>query len=251
MIINFSNAKPSRPAKAEISSAEFHYAAPARRSHAAEPIKNMEDIKKIQKYLIDNKQYRDNLIFIMGINFGLRCGDLLNMRVGSLIDTNGFYRDQIVIQEGKTQKFRTVYPNEAVEDAADLYFMNAGTVDFDDYLFRSESNRGKNSGEHLAVRNVERMLKNVINDELGMDVHASTHCLRKTFAYHVIMTAPNRDRALEFLMKIFGHSNIAVTLRYAGITDMEIKNAYQNLNLGGHDDFFDWTTATGLNHDAV
>lgn len=44
--------------------------------HAAEPIKSMEDINRISQYLIENKRYRDNMLFIVGINFGLRVSDL-------------------------------------------------------------------------------------------------------------------------------------------------------------------------------
>ena len=43
--------------------------------HAAEPIKSMSDIALISKYLIDHGRYRDNMLFIVGINFGLRASD--------------------------------------------------------------------------------------------------------------------------------------------------------------------------------
>ena len=75
------------------------------------------------------------------------------------------------------------------------------------------------------------MLKEVINEKCGIDIHASTHCLRKTFAYHVIQSAPDRERAIEFLQKILGHSSQSITLRYAGITDEEIMDTYKGLNL--------------------
>ena len=96
---------------------------------------------------------------------------------------------------------------------------------------------------NLKRRSVERILKEVINDELGIPVKASTHCLRKTFAYQVIMNAKDRSRAIEFLQKIFGHSSQQVTLHYAGITDDEIQDMYQNLNLGRLDN---WNVSTGL-----
>ena len=48
--------------------------------HAAEPIKNLEDIFAISEYLISEKRYRDNMLFIVGINFGLRVSDLRMLR---------------------------------------------------------------------------------------------------------------------------------------------------------------------------
>lgn len=227
-----------RPVCIHLLQEQFVHEAEAPKKRAAEPIKDIRDIIRIQDYLIDHKRYRDNLIFTMGINLGLRCGDLLQLRVGHIIEDDGSaYRRQITLIEEKTGKRRVVYMNESIMDAADLYFQSCGVVTANDYLFQCESNFAKNSGEHLTVRSVERMLKEVINDELGIKVHASTHCLRKTFAYHVIQTAPDRSRAIEFLQKILGHSSPAITLRYAGITDEEIYQTYSSLNLGRRNPF--------------
>ena len=40
--------------------------------HSAEPIKSMDDIIRISQFLIGQKRFRDNMLFIVGINFGLR-----------------------------------------------------------------------------------------------------------------------------------------------------------------------------------
>jgi integrase len=44
-----------------------------------EPIRRLEDIKAIKKLLADKP--RDLLLFTMGVNNGLRIGDLLQLRV--------------------------------------------------------------------------------------------------------------------------------------------------------------------------
>lgn len=222
-----------RPAVSQIADVPFEEEVDPVRTHAAEPIKEIGDIIRISQYLIDNRRYRDNLLFIAGINFGLRCGDLLRLKVGHLITEDGSaYRQEIVLREEKTGKVRRVYINEAVMDAADLYFRNQGTsINLNQYLFRGSSNRCSQN-KPMAVYSAERVLKEVVNDKLNICIKASTHCLRKTFGYHVVMGAKDRARAVEFLQKIFGHSSSAVTLRYIGITDDEIKEAYQNLNLG-------------------
>lgn len=206
-------------------------------SHAAEPIKKMEDICKVQEYLISHHQLRDNLLFVCGINFGLRISDLLKLQVGHLLNAQGnAYNERIVLTEQKTGKRRVVYMNEAVMDAADLYFgekvVNGEPIDLNDYLFASKSNNSSGQNTPMSRRSVDRILKDVINDKCGLQINASTHCLRKTFAYHVIMTAKDRSRAIEFLQRMFGHHSQAVTLMYAGITDEEIMKAYQELNLG-------------------
>ena len=225
----------TRPVK--LTDDEFEVDTSSTVSHAAEPIKRIEDICSVQDYLIKEKRYRDNLLFTCGINFGLRVSDLLTLKVGHLITEDGStYRDKIVLTEQKTGKRRVVYMNDAVMDAADLYFADITTkeeaISLNDYLFHSLSTKQKGINAPLDRKSVERILKEVINDRCGLDVHASTHCLRKTFAYQVIMNAKDRTRAIEFLQKMFGHSSQAITLRYAGITDEEIRETYQSLNLG-------------------
>lgn len=234
--------KIARPVSVQITGSAFEEDVPEKKKEAAEPIKSLDDIQHISQYLIQNGRYRDNLLFVAGINFGLRCGDLLKLKVGHLLTEDGTaYRDKIVIREQKTKKIREAYLNDAICDAADLYFGSAGMVDLNDYLFKSQCNRVKSMGTPMTVRSVERLLKTIINDECGLDVHASTHTLRKTFSYHILMNAPDRTRAVEFLMKILGHSSPSVTLAYAGITKEEIEQSYKNLNLAKDTATFQWS----------
>ena len=217
----------------------------AKRSTAAEPLKNTEDIMRVTQWLVSHHRYRDNLLFVMGINFGFRAGDLLELRVGDILEADGSaYKDKVTKTEEKTGKLRSVFMNQAVMAAADLYFDDIArrgqTVSLNDYLFTSESNNKsykEGNSARLTLRSLDRMLKEVINHECHVEANISTHSLRKTFAYHVIINAPDRSRAIEFLQKMFGHSSAAVTLRYAGITDDEIQETYHELNLGLRNDF--------------
>lgn len=201
--------------------------------HAAEPIKNRADIEAIQRYLISKGRYRDNLLFTMGINVGLRCGDLRWTKVCGLLTEDGTaFRDECYVVEEKTGKLRRFCINDEVKAAFNLWMANKGTVSMTEFIFKGTSNRAKSTGEPMAVASIERLLKQIVNDECGLKVKASTHCLRKTFAYHMIQNAPDRARAIEFLQKLFGHSSPSITLRYAGITEDEERNAYLTLNLG-------------------
>lgn len=228
---------PRRPTNVRIVGDAFEDEHIEKKKHAAEPIKSLEDIQYVSQYLIDRRRYRDNLLFIAGINLGLRCGDLLQLKIGHLLDSNGDYKSKIVLQEQKTGKIREAWLNDAVYDAMDLYLSDIGTVDLNDYLFKGIGNRSKNSNKPMRVDTCEKLLKKIVNEECGLTVHASTHMLRKTFSYHVIMSASDRPRAIEFLQKILGHSSPAITLAYAGITDDEIAESYRSLNLGKHSAF--------------
>lgn len=204
--------------------------------HDAEPIKDIRDIIRISEYFIANSQYRNNMLFVVGINTGLRCSDLRQLRFKDIISNTNQFKNELVILEQKTKGTRKhpinrhIVINDAVKQAVLLYLQNT-TCSLDDYMFRSESNNGKAANKPMERRSIERILKTAVQ-ELGINVRAGTHSLRKTFSYHVIMRAKDRSRALELLQKILGHSSSSITLRYAGITGDEISDAYCNLNLG-------------------
>lgn len=205
--------------------------------HAAEPIKKMEDIIRISQYFIQRGQYRDNMLFIVGINFGLRISDLLSLKFSHLITDDFSFRDSFAILEKKTENTRKkkrnrhITINKAVMEAVTLYLENTPGVTLGDYMFRSESNRGKNTGAPLSRMSVERILKKAVSD-LEIPVKAGTHCLRKTFCLHQMMMSGNDPRKLLLLQKMLGHSTSAQTLDYIGLTEEEMGEAYRNLNLG-------------------
>lgn len=205
--------------------------------HAAEPIKSMDDIMRISEYLISRGKYRDNMLFIVGINFGLRVSDLRKLRFSNLINDDCTFRDRFAILEQKTRNTRRVRKNRyitintAVVEAVTLFLEHKPGVRLSDYMFQSESTNGLNHGSPISKVSIDRMLKGVARD-LGLGNRMATHSLRKTFAYHQMVMSGNDPRKLLLLQKMFGHSTAAQTLDYIGITEEEIDEAYRKLNLG-------------------
>lgn len=216
--------RPHIQASVTVVQPEFHFNRDQRRSHAADAIKSMDDVWGISDLLASQHRDRDNMLFLLGINYGLRCGDLVSLRIGDVLDPHGNVRDSVILSEEKTGKYRTVYNNATTENAILKYFAGK-EVNLDDWLFRSESNH--TSDDHLTRYSVERILKKTINEEYGLPIHASTHCLRKTFGYQTLMHAKDRSRGLELVQKLLNHSSPAVTMRYIGITDEELRDVYK------------------------
>ena len=205
------------------------------KDHAAEPIKSMEDIDKISRFLISQGRYRDNMLFIVGINFGLRVSDLRVLRFSNLINDNYTFKDSFAVFEKKTRntrkrkKNRYITINDAVVEAVTLFLENSDGVCLSDYMFTS--NKGKHTDSPLDPGTIDRILKKIAID-LDLNIHMSTHTLRKTFAYHQMVMSNNDPRKLLLLQKMLNHSSPAQTLDYIGITSEEIEEAYKNLNLG-------------------
>ena len=205
--------------------------------HAADPVKDIDTVQRISDYLIENKRYRDNMLWIVGINFGLRVSDLRMLRFSNLINDNLVFRDSFPVFEKKTRNTRKkkrnryITINTAVVEAVTLYLEHTGGISLSDYMFTSHSTNGLAAGEPLTNQSVDRILKGIAKD-LGLSEHMSTHTLRKTFCYHQMLMSGNDNRKLLLLQKMLGHSTPMQTLDYIGITSEEIEDAYRKLNLG-------------------
>lgn len=78
-----------------------------------DPIRKLKDINAISKLTQDNP--RDHLLFLMGINNGLRACDLIKVKVK---DVNGLkVGDTLTIRESKTGKDNVLLVNKTVYKA--------------------------------------------------------------------------------------------------------------------------------------
>jgi len=203
----------------------------------SDPIKRMEDIDKICSYLKDNGRYRDYMMFVVGINFGLRVSDLRCLRFSNIINDNMVFKDRFPVFEKKTRNTRKkkinryITVNQAVIEAVTLYLTNCHGETLNNYMFKNESPNKKTVNEALTPRSINRILTGIASD-LSLDMKVSSHTLRKTFCYHQMLMSHNDPRKLMLLQKMLNHSSPAQTLAYIGITSEEIDEAYRNLNLG-------------------
>lgn len=221
-----------------------YYEEPFAVDHTSEPIKDLNDILKVSRFLIENERWRDNMLFIVGINFGLRVSDLRQLRFSDIIDENLKFKDTFPVFEIKTRNTRKrkrnryITINNAVCDAVSLYLEHTDDVSLSDFMFRSMSNRGRNNNRPLSLMSVDRILKGIAKD-CNLGIKMSTHSLRKTFAYHQMLESNNDPRKLLLLQKMLGHATMSQTLDYIGLTQEEIHDAYLSTNLGDLDSVFD------------
>lgn len=188
------------------------------------PIKSLADIGKIKRHLLKTQQYRNYLLFVMGINVGLRISDLLSLRISDVWH-NGKCVEAIVIREQKTKKYRTIALNGATEEAIERYLGSLKTFNENDWLFKSRKN-----GTPLTKQSAHRIINQIMAD-CGIVGHWGTHTLRKTFAYQLYMANAEQPMILEYLMKLLNHSSQQITLAYMGIEQQQLNNLVENLNL--------------------
>ena len=179
-----------------------------------EPIRRTKDIKAIQKLLADNP--RNYLLFSIGINNGLRVGDLLRLKAKDVHHLKVGHH--ITIRESKTKKDNILVVNKAVYKALRNYL---GTVkpDEKDFLFISRV-----GNKALTVQAVNQLIKKWTG-AINLQGNYGAHSLRKTWGY---IQRTEYGVGFEVIAKRYNHSNPAVTMRYVGIQDKEIHNTLMN-----------------------
>ena len=184
----------------------------------------LRDKKQIElmKRVLKSNNIRDYLLFVVGINVGLRVSDLLSLRLSDVLNTNGKVKDEVTVLEGKTKKTRTFTLNKSTSMAIKEYASTLDNYDMDMYLFKSRK------GENKAISRVQAW--QILSDGaklVGIKETIGTHTLRKTFGYW----SYKQGIDITLLQDIFNHSTPSITLRYIGITKEDKVNVYNNLNL--------------------
>ena len=97
-----------------------------------EPIKEVEKINAIKRNL-KKQSARDYLLFVFGINTGIRVNQLLSLKVKDIYTGNEFKEFLYVKDDDKQSGEKAVYLNSNVRNAAKLYLGNRDFI-FDDQL---------------------------------------------------------------------------------------------------------------------
>jgi integrase len=178
------------------------------------PIQNIKDIQSIKTLLVEKP--RDLLLFTLGINNGIRTGDLLKLKVSDLKDLKP--GDSIQIKESKTKKVNVLSINKEVHKALRHFLVTQNPKD-DEYLFKSQ-----HRDSALTVMVVNRMIKSWCR-AINLPGNYGAHTLRKTFGY---IQRTKFGVGFEVLCRRFNHSSPSITMRYLGITDQEVYSILQN-----------------------
>ena len=178
-----------------------------------EPIRSEKQIKGMANYLRGRSE-RDYVLFILGINSGLRISDLLKLTVNDVAEC-----DRISVIEDKTGKTKDFPLSDLCKKIIKDYLKNCNPPY---WLFPSRKG-DKSISRIQAYRILNEASKHVgINEQIG------THSLRKTFGYWAYKQGVDVTR-IQYLLN---HSAPSITLRYIGITRDELDDIYINLNLG-------------------
>lgn len=178
-----------------------------------DPIRDKKQLENMKRYL-KAQNTRDWLLFVLGINSGLRISDLLTLTVKDVKDAS-----RIKIREKKTDKVKSFPLSDTCKKA------------IKEYLTTTRLNEGWLFPSRKGDKSISRIQAyRILNDAaqaVGISENIGTHTLRKTFGYW----AYRQGVDIAMIMQLLNHSAPSITKRYIGITQDELDEIYINLNL--------------------
>ena len=176
---------------------------------------------------------RNKLLFLIGMNVGIRASDLRTLKWSFFFDENEdealvfkrFYTLQPMKQR-KQKKFVKLYFNQTVKTAINNYIAEYPIENLDDYLFFS-----RKGDEPITVQGLWNIIKGTAI-EAGIKQNIGSHSLRKSFGFWCWHESEDKNKALVILQQLFNHSSTQTTARYIGILDDEIEDMFNSIELG-------------------
>ena len=194
---------------------------------ACMPLESYEQMKAVLDNFERRGYYREVCLLTFGFCTGLRISDLLNLKIGDIIESSNpmVFKRAIDIREQKTGK-RTVghlddmLITPAMQEAFTKYFSRKYHFEnkLDYYLFSTPNSMGR---KPMSIRTIQQNLAPVFK-AVCPDLHCSTHTMRKTFvsiintfASQATMTGAGLNPATACQIAL-RHANASTTLAYMG-----------------------------------
>lgn len=183
-----------------------------------QPITDPKDIKRIKRLLESHP--RNYLLFVMGINAGLRVQDLLSLKLADV--ENVAVGDRVPIIEKKTGKENVLIINAEIHAAIQKYRdwkADMPAVE-GEYLFKSRTGYNYPLTTYAVTHYVQGWC-----DEIRLKGNFGAHTLRKTWCYQ---QRKQFGVSWEVLAKRLNHSSPSVTRRYMGVQAEEVEEVLLN-----------------------
>lgn len=185
-----------------------------------QPIKDREKIEAMKK-ILRASTLRNELLFVLGINTGLRISDILALQIDDVVTKKGVV-ERLDLREKKTKKKRMIALNKKTCRLIKRYLeTERPAARFDEPLFRSQK-----GGKAISRQHAYEILNNAAR-AVGITERIGTHSLRKTFGYFAYKNGID----LAMIQKLLNHASQAETLRYIGITQEQMDEVVLKLDL--------------------
>lgn len=162
---------------------------------------------------------RDFAVIELLYSSGLRVSELVNLDRGH-INTK---RREFTVR-GKGQKDRPIFISPRAAKAIDDYLSSRDDSLPALFLNYSRNNSTDSSGNYrrLSVRSIQRMIEKYAR-LAGITKHVTPHTMRHSYATDLLMNGAD----IRSVQSMLGHSDISTTQVYTHVTDLHLKNVYE------------------------
>ncbi|MDR2964835.1 MAG: tyrosine-type recombinase/integrase [Treponema sp.] len=161
-----------------------------------------EEIKRILGRV---KNTKHRLLLMLVYSSGLRVGEVVSLKKQD-IDLD---RKSIIIISGKGRKDRyTITSDKVIETLKDYY----ERYEIKDWLFP-----GQPESRHLHIRSAQHIFEKAVK-RAGIEKDASIHCLRHSFATHLLESGIE----IRYIQNLLGHTSVRTTERYTHVARRKV-----------------------------
>jgi integrase/recombinase XerD len=172
-----------------------------------------KEVEKFRQMILDSGNRRNYAIVTILAYAGLRISEALNLKMKDFNVTSC----EILVQDGKGSKTRTVFMNDKVKTALQSWLKEREKQAIEnEYVFVSNRNK------RLDRTTVNKLFKEY-GEKLGKEI--SPHDLRHFFCSHAI----SKGMSVHEVANQAGHSNIHTTLLYTNPSKDELINKMNQL----------------------
>ncbi|PLR96882.1 tyrosine-type recombinase/integrase [Bacillus sp. T33-2] len=184
-----------------------------------EAFKDIKHINAIKKYL-KNHSDRDYVLFVLGINTGLKIGQMLQLKVSDVLDKENQIKSYCLLPPTDDSRDRQIYLNAKTRTALKHYISSTGLT-ADDFLFLSAKTK-----QPISRQQAHRIIHQAV-DALGIEGKYGATSMRKTFGYH----AYKKGVSISLIQKHFHHATPSETMKYLGISKEDSNTPIIDVNL--------------------
>ncbi len=156
----------------------------------------INDSKNLDDELTNRRNYT---LFVMGVNIGLRCNELIALRWNDIYDNEWNFLDD------KKFKYNDAF-KQVIEEYREYKKYSGEISNINSYIFRSR----ENGHDHISVDTLGQIIKKAAKSK-GIKYNVNTLSLRKTFVYQQIH---DNKMDLYTLQELVGKDLFINVLRY-------------------------------------
>lgn len=179
-----------------------------------------EDYLRLIDSLMEDGQFKYALYCILSFALALRISDVMKLKWSDVMG-----HKELVIQEKKTRKVKSISIGPKTADRIDDIYYKLGKPDKHKWIFMNYLGTAPMSTQY--INRVMKTWKDKYNLHIG---NISSHTFRKTFGRYVYDKMNRTEEAIILLQRIFRHSSPQTTMIYIGLRDDEVNKIFDTID---------------------